>query len=242
MSDPRTTIHDFVADGDNATSASRMEMGRALVSALRSNANWVTPTRNRDESAFRTCLFPFGKGFVYQLSQVVHHRLYQYDPKPPRIDSGIRRPGIGSLREWGFLPSPDSDECTSLRHLDEFKSADFEVVTRCSVGSREPARNGSPEAPLLQRGVKRMLESDPIFEPVKRPKLIISSIVNLIPQVSGALRCLRRTQFVLHTFSPISWACAMPNSRTLTRIDFRYSPRGDHYLFHLITPHLFRNF
>lgn len=66
-SDARTTIHSFVADGDNATSStSRLEMGRALVSALRSDANWAAPARSTDESAFRTYAVCTGIGFVCQ--------------------------------------------------------------------------------------------------------------------------------------------------------------------------------
>ena len=122
---------------------------------------------------------------------LVHHRLYQYDSVPPRIASGIRWPGVESLREWGVLPSPDSDECISLQHLDEFKSTGFQVVARpCGSSSREPAKRRLPEAPLCRRGMKRVLESEPLFpKPVKRPKLITSSIVDLLPQVSASLRC-----------------------------------------------------
>lgn len=116
--------------------------------------------------------------------RLVHHRLYQYDSVPPRIASGIRWPGVESLREWGVLPSPDSDECISLQHLDEFKSTGFQVVARpCGSSSREPAKRRLPEAPLCRRGMKRVLESEPLFpKPVKRPKLITSSIVDLLPQ------------------------------------------------------------
>ena len=121
----------------------------------------------------------------------MHDRLYQYGPEPPRIASGIQWPGIESLREWGVLPSPDSDECISLQNLDEFKGTDVQVVARlCDSSSRGPAKRRLPDASLCQRGVKRVLESEPLFpEPVKRPKLITSSIVNLLPQVSAILRC-----------------------------------------------------
>ncbi|KAL4067405.1 hypothetical protein V8B97DRAFT_913968 [Scleroderma yunnanense] len=163
------TVHDFATDGAG-TSTSRFEKGRALVFELRSDANWVTPVRSMSESSFR----------------VMHRRLYQYNAEPPLIKSGIQWASIESLREWGVLPSPESDECISLQRLDEFESTDFHAVAGpCDTSSHEllRIRNRSDEIPSCQRSSKRALQSEPLCpQLVKRPQLVTSSIVNSIPQ------------------------------------------------------------
>ncbi|KAG6334708.1 hypothetical protein ID866_4387 [Astraeus odoratus] len=139
-------------------------MGRAMILASRYNANWVTPVNRIEESTF----------------QLSYHKLYEYHAKPPKIRNGNQWPGIKSLKEWGILPSPDSDECILLKHLEEFQSTDFCIA---SHSQRLYTRNDLGEEPLFQHPVKRASESElrgP--QPVKRLKLVTSSIVDWIPQ------------------------------------------------------------
>ncbi|KAI5998900.1 hypothetical protein F5J12DRAFT_724734 [Pisolithus orientalis] len=171
-SDVQITVHDFAASADDTVPlipAARVEEGRVIVSALLSDTNWVTPVQRIQESAFH----------------IAHRdRLYEYYTKPPRIAGEIHWPGIEGVQEWGVLPLPDSDECVSLQHLDEFQSTDFREVGTGRARSRFRERIRSPvEEPFSPRRAKRTLESELLdFQPAKRPKLVTSSIAEIIPR------------------------------------------------------------
>ncbi|KAI6163595.1 hypothetical protein EDD17DRAFT_479952 [Pisolithus thermaeus] len=171
-SDAQVTVHDFVASADDivpSIPAARVEEGRAIVSTLLSDANWVRPVQRIQESAFRTTRLD---------------RLYEYRPKPPHIISGGHWPGIEDVLEWGVLPSPDSDECIPLQRLEEFQSTDFRGVTIGRPRSRSPERIRSSAKDLLSpRRAKRTLESGLLdFQPAKKPKLVTSSIAEIVLQ------------------------------------------------------------
>lgn len=171
-SEAQVTVHDFVASVDDivpSIPAARVEEGRAIVSAMLSDANWVRPVQRIQESAFRTTRLD-GQ--------------YEYRAKPPHIVSGGHWPRIEDVQEWGVLPSPDSDECVSLQRLEEFQSTEFRGVTTGRSRSRSPKRRRSSVEDLSSpRRAKRVLESELLnFQPAKKPKLVTSSIAEIVPQ------------------------------------------------------------
>ncbi|KAH7907050.1 hypothetical protein BJ138DRAFT_1161059 [Hygrophoropsis aurantiaca] len=171
------TVHSFCENlnASQLNTESKFDEGNSLAKAACSSLGWITQRCKFDASIFLSA----------------RGQMYVFATKPPRLPSSnsIRK----ELKEWGEPLDPVHDDYFLLGHLDEFESTEFNDaleshylnVKLCTtlVHSEPPVAELSPPVQVPQRrAALDSLSLFPLQPPAKRPRIDLSSLLNVIPQ------------------------------------------------------------